>query len=64
MLKRKIFKDIFNADETGLFYRCTPDQIRAFKGERFSGGKQSKECITLLVGANMNESEKFKLLMI
>jgi len=42
MIKSKNPKDIFNADETGLFYRCTPDKTLAFKGERCSGGKQSK----------------------
>lgn len=57
-------KDIFNVDETGLFYRCTPDKTLAFKGQRCSGGKHSKERITLLVGANMDGSEKLPLVMI
>lgn len=57
-------KDIFNVDETGLFYKCTPDKTLAFKGERCSGGKLSKERITLLIGANMDGTEKLPLLMI
>lgn len=57
-------KDIFNADETGLFYRCIPNKTLAFKGERCSGGKLSKERITLLIGANMDGSEKLPLFMI
>jgi len=65
MIKSKNPKDIFNADETGLFYRCTPDKTLAFKSERCSGGKKSKERITLLVGANnMDGSEKLPLSMI
>jgi len=64
LIKSKNPKDIFNADETGLFYRCTPDKTLAYKGERCSGGKQSKERVTLLVGANMDGSEKLPLLMI
>lgn len=45
-------KNIFNVDETGLFYKCTPNKTLAFKGERCSGGKLSKERATLLIGAN------------
>lgn len=57
-------KDIFNVDETGLFYKCTPDKTLTLKNERCSGGKLSKERVTLLVGANMDGSEKLPLLMI
>lgn len=57
-------KNIFNADETGLFFKCTPDKTMTFKGERCSGGKLSKERITLMVGANMDGSQKLPLLVI
>ena len=57
-------KDIFNVDETGLFFKCTPAKTLAFKGEKCSGGKHSKDRITLLVGANMDGTEKLPLLMI
>jgi hypothetical protein len=30
-------KDIFNADETGLFYKLTPDKTLKFKGEKLCG---------------------------
>ncbi|GBM58486.1 Tigger transposable element-derived protein 4 [Araneus ventricosus] len=53
-------KDIFNADETGLFYKLTPNQTLKFKGEKCVGGKLSKVRITILVCANMNGSEKQK----
>ena len=41
-----------------------PDKTLAFKGESCSGGKHSKERITLLVGANMDGSRKLPFLMI
>lgn len=57
-------KDVFNADETGLFFKCTPDKTMHVKGEACHGGKRSKERITLLFCANMNGSEKLKPFMI
>ncbi|GBN15704.1 Tigger transposable element-derived protein 4, partial [Araneus ventricosus] len=46
-------RDIFNADETGLFYRVLPDKILRFKGEKCSSGKISKERLTILLCCNM-----------
>jgi hypothetical protein len=40
-------KDIFNADETWLFYKLTPDKTLKFKGESCAGGKMSKVRITV-----------------
>lgn len=57
-------KNIFNADEAGLFYKMTPNQTLKFKNENCSGGKLSKVRLTVLVCANMNGSEKRKLLVI
>ena len=57
-------KDIFNADETGLFYKLTPDKTLKYKGENCSGGKMSKVRITVLVAANMCGTEKRKLFVI
>ncbi|GBN71081.1 Tigger transposable element-derived protein 4 [Araneus ventricosus] len=57
-------KDIFNADETGLFYKLTPNQTLKFKGEKCVGGKLSKVGITILVCTNVNCSEKQKLTVI
>ena len=57
-------KDIFNADETGLFYRCLPSRTLATKGETCSGDKIPKDRITLMVAANMNGTEKLPLLTI
>ncbi|GBM08638.1 Tigger transposable element-derived protein 4 [Araneus ventricosus] len=57
-------KEIFKADETGLFYNLTPNQTLKFKGERCVGGKLSKVKITILVCVNMNGSGKQKLTVI
>ncbi|GBO26038.1 Tigger transposable element-derived protein 4, partial [Araneus ventricosus] len=57
-------KDIFNADETGLFYKLAPNQTLKFNGEKCIGGKLSKVRITILVCAYMNGSEKQKLTVI
>lgn len=57
-------RDVFNVDKTGLFYKCTPDKTMVFKKETVSGGKHSKDRITVLVGANMDGSEKLPLLII
>ncbi|XP_022086316.1 tigger transposable element-derived protein 4-like [Acanthaster planci] len=56
--------NIFNADETGPFYRLLPDRSLTFKGETYNGGKQSKERLTVMVCANMDDSEKMPLLVI
>ncbi|XP_033745613.1 tigger transposable element-derived protein 4-like [Pecten maximus] len=56
--------NVFNADETGLFFKLTPNRTLTVKGENCHGGKKSKERITLLVGANDSGTEKLKLLVI
>lgn len=57
-------RNIFNADESGLFYKCLPDRTLTFKGETCHGGKHSKERITILFATNMDGSEKLKPLVI
>lgn len=42
-------KDIFNADETGLFFCLLPDKMLEFKGVNCKGGKCSKDRLTVLV---------------
>jgi len=56
--------DVFNVDETSLFFKCLPDRTFILKRETCSGGKQSKERITILLGSNMSGSEKIKPLII
>lgn len=70
--------DVFNADETGLFWKLMPNKTLAFKSkvlvtfnsyfcnldEKCSGGKKSKERVTVLIGANASGTEKLPLFMI
>jgi hypothetical protein len=41
-------RDIFNASETGLFFRLTPERTPKFKGKNFVGGKLAKDHVTVL----------------
>lgn len=56
--------DVFNADETGLFFKCLPDKTLTFKNEKCHGGKHSKERLTILLCTNSTGTEKLKPLMI
>ncbi|XP_049267996.1 TBC1 domain family member 13 [Rhipicephalus sanguineus] len=44
-------RDVFNVDEMGLFYKVLPSKTLAFKGEACSGGKHSRDRITVLISA-------------
>lgn len=57
-------EDIFNCDETGIYYRAMPDGTLAHKTEATSGSKTAKDRITALVCANMTGTDKRKLLVI
>ena len=57
-LQRYKAEDVFNADETSIYWRLLPDKTHAIAGKTCSGEKQSKERITVLVCANMTGSEK------
>ena len=63
LLKEFKKEQIFNADETGLFYKCLPDRTHVFKNETCAGGKMSKERLSVLVAASM-AGEKLPLLVI
>ncbi|GBM90303.1 Tigger transposable element-derived protein 6 [Araneus ventricosus] len=65
----KILKDykpenIFNADETALFFQCLPQKTLTFKKENCFGGKQSKARLSAILGANMTGHQKSKPLAI
>ncbi|XKL59812.1 hypothetical protein PGB90_000828 [Kerria lacca] len=57
-------KDVFNADEFGLFFKLMPDKSFVYKDEKCSGGKLSKERLTVLLCANSDGSEKLPPLVI
>ena len=48
-LARYSKKDVFNCDERGLFWRLLLDRTLAFKSDKCSGGKKSKERVTFVV---------------
>lgn len=56
--------DIFNADETGLYFRGYPEKGHCVKGSSLSGGKKAKDRITVLLCANMSGTEKYPLLVV
>jgi hypothetical protein len=58
-----IFTRRYNADETGLYFRATPEHTYLFKNESAKGFKYSKERVTVLCCANM-KGEKPDLLVI
>lgn len=56
---------LYNGDETGLIYRRTPTYTYALASEgKVQGKKQSKERVTILVGANATGDDKLPLIMI
>ena len=64
LLQRYDPSDVYNADKTGVYWLLLPDKTHDVSGETCSGGKKSKERITLLVCANMTGTEKLPLLAI
>ncbi|GFV31767.1 tigger transposable element-derived protein 6 [Trichonephila clavipes] len=51
-------RNIFNTDETELFFNCLPEKTFTFKKEKCHGGKNSKERLTISLTVNMDGSEK------
>ena len=52
-LARYQLKDIFNADEFGLFYDTMRSKSLHFQGKRVSGGKHSKVRLTGMAASNV-----------
>ncbi|GFO43402.1 1-phosphatidylinositol 4,5-bisphosphate phosphodiesterase gamma-1-like [Plakobranchus ocellatus] len=67
VLKKTLSKyepfDVYNADETGLFWRLLPNKTWILRA-RSHGGKAPKDRITVLTCANMDGSHKLPLLVI
>ncbi|XP_011860886.1 PREDICTED: tigger transposable element-derived protein 6-like [Vollenhovia emeryi] len=51
-------RDIFNMDETGIFFNLYPDRTLSFKGNKCHGGNKSKQRITAVFVCNSDGSEK------
>ncbi|CAF2189462.1 unnamed protein product [Rotaria magnacalcarata] len=56
--------DVYNADETGLFFKALPDRSLVMAKEACKGGKRSKERFTVLLCTNMTGTDKLKPLLI
>ena len=57
--------DIYNVDESGIFYQCLPNKTVTLPAERASRGmKESKQRLTMLIGANMTGEDKLDSLII
>jgi len=55
--------DIYNVDETALFYKLMPNKTLEFKGNKCFGGRSSKARITALC-TNSTGTDKQKPLII
>ena len=56
--------EIYNADETSLFWKLFSENSLGFVKKTYHGTKQPKTRITVLVGANMDGSDKLPLFVI
>nr|XP_014095325.1 tigger transposable element-derived protein 6 [Bactrocera oleae]XP_014095331.1 tigger transposable element-derived protein 6 [Bactrocera oleae]XP_014095339.1 tigger transposable element-derived protein 6 [Bactrocera oleae]XP_014095347.1 tigger transposable element-derived protein 6 [Bactrocera oleae] len=56
-------EDIYNADESGLFFRALPDKTIALKSEKCIGGKLCKERLTILFCTNMAGQKELLLVI-
>lgn len=52
ILERYAAEDIYNADESALFFQMLPGRTLALKGQRCEGGKQSKQRLSILFCVN------------
>ena len=52
ILSRYNLQDIFNADESGLFFQALPSRTLELKGEKCTGGKRSKVRVTGMSAAS------------
>ena len=64
VLEKFDVKNIYNADETGIYYQALPDGTLTLATERLSGSKKAKDRITALVAVNMDGSDQRPLLII
>ncbi|KAM7283587.1 tigger transposable element-derived protein 6-like [Ixodes scapularis] len=57
-------RDVYNADELGLFFKVQPTKSPSLKGESCHGGKVSKDRVTVLLCCNKDGTEMIKPWMI
>ena len=56
--------DVFNCDETGLFYKLMPDRSMTIDRNDCKGGKKSKDRYTVMLCTNWAGTEKLKPIVI
>ena len=56
--------DIYNGDETALFYKSLPHRTYCFDGDKPAGSPKRKDRLTLLIITNMDGSDHRKLSVI
>lgn len=57
-------ENVFNVDETGLFFKLLPDRSLSLDRNDCRGGKKSKDRYTVMLCANWKGNEKMKPLVI
>ena len=57
-------QDVYNADETGLFFKALPDRSLVMVKVTCKGGKRSKERFTVLLCTNMTGTDKLQPLLV
>ena len=63
-LSRYSPNDIYNGDETALFYKLLPHRTYCFDGDKPAGSAKRKDRLTLLIITNMDGSDHRKLSVI
>lgn len=58
MIQEYMEDNIWNTDETGIYFRALPDGTLAFKSDNKRGGKKSKERITALFACSAAGEKK------
>ena len=56
--------NVYNADETGLFFKLLPERSMVLSKDSCRGGKRSKERYTVLLCSNWSGTHKLKPLVI
>lgn len=57
-------RDIYNFDESGIFYNLLPERTLSIKGEKCHGGTKSKQRLTAVFLCNSDGSEKVRVWII
>ena len=58
MIEGYDMNDVFNADETGLFYKAAPSGTLTVSGTHPTGDKTPKDRVTVLLLCNSTATEK------